>query len=110
MVNKIILIGNVGKDPEVKAVGSGKVAKFSLATTERWKDQQGQKQERTTWHNCEVWGKLADVVESYVKQGSKLYLEGSYVSDTWQGEDGSNRTSYKVKVREMVMLGGNNRQ
>ncbi len=76
MVNKAILIGNVGKDPEIKEIGGAKLAKFSLATTDYWKDKDGQRQEKTQWHNITVWRGTAEVVEKYVGKGHKLYVEG----------------------------------
>lgn len=100
-VNKIILVGNVGKDPEVRTLLSGKVANFSLATTEKWKDRNGEKKESTEWHRCSVFGSLCEVVEKYVKQGSQLYVEGSIHYD--KADDGKVFTN--IRVSNIQMLG-----
>ena len=97
MLNKVMLIGNVGKDPEVKTLESqNKVASFSLATTERFKDRQGQSQEKTEWHNIVVWGKQAELIEKYVEKGSKLYVEGKITTRKWQDKDGNDRYSTEI--------------
>ena len=113
-LNKAILIGNVGSDPEIRTVGTGgKVANFSLATSRQWNDQSGTKQEKTEWHRCVVWnaGKggasgLADVVERYVKKGEKIYVEGEIEYRQWQDKDNQTRYSTEINVRELIMLGG----
>jgi single-strand DNA-binding protein len=104
MVNKVILIGNLGDDPETKTIGETQVSKFSLATTDTWKDRNGEKQSKTEWHNCEVWGKLSGVVEKYVKKGNKLYIEGSIKYETYEKE-GEKRRATKIKVLNLTMLG-----
>ena len=115
-VNKAILVGNVGGDPEVRAVGTGaRVATFSLATGRTWTDAQGVKQEKTEWHRCVVWnsargGGLADVVEKYVRKGAKLYVEGSIEYRQWQDKDGQTRYTTEIKVTELVMLGDGSSQ
>ncbi len=105
-VNKVILIGNVGQDPEVRFLPSGvAVANFNLATTDTWTDKQsGQRQERTEWHKCNAFDKLAEIIQQYVKKGSRLYIEGSLHTRKWQAQDGTDRYSTEVKIRDMQML------
>jgi single-strand DNA-binding protein len=111
-LNKAILIGNVGGDPEIRTVGNGaRVAQFSLATGRTWTDQQGNKQEKTEWHRAVVWnngtkGGLADVVEKYVKKGDKVYLEGEIEYRQWTDKDGATRYTTEIKVKELMLLGG----
>ncbi len=110
-LNKAILIGNVGSDPEVRTVGNGsRVASFSLATGRVWSDQSGAKQEKTEWHKCVVWnnkaGSLADVVEKYVKKGERVYVEGEIEYRQWQDKEGQTRYTTEIKVRELMLLGG----
>lgn len=105
-VNKVILLGNIGKDPEVRETKSGKVANLVLATSERYTDKSGQKQENTEWHNLVVFGKLADVVTKYVKKGDKLYVEGSITTRKWEDKEGNTRYNTDIKVRDLTMLGG----
>jgi len=104
MKNLCIFIGNLGKSPEIQTLSSGdKVAKFSLATTESWKDKNGDKQTKTTWINCEVWGKQADTVEKYLEKGSKLYVESKLRIDEIE-KDGTKKQFYKFIVNNFVML------
>jgi len=107
-VNKVFLIGNLGQDPEVRFMPSGNpVANFSLATTDTWTDKQsGQRQERTEWHRCNAFGKLAEIIQQYVKKGSKVYVEGSIHTRKWQDQSGQDRYSTELKVRDMQMLDG----
>jgi single-strand DNA-binding protein len=111
-LNKAILIGNVGGDPEIRSVGTGsRVAQFSLATSRTWNDQSGSKQEKTEWHRCVVWNNargpgLVDVVEKYVKKGEKIYVEGEIEYRQWQDKDGQTRYTTEIKVRELMLLGG----
>ena len=110
-LNKAILIGNVGSDPEIRSVGNGsRVATFSLATGRNWTDAQGNKQEKTEWHRCVVWnnkaGSLADVVEKYVKKGERVYVEGEIEYRQWQDKEGQTRYTTEIKVRELMLLGG----
>jgi len=105
-VNKVILLGNIGKDPEVRETKSGKVVNLVLATSERYTDKSGQKQENTEWHNLVVFGKLADVVTKYVKKGDKLYVEGSITTRKWEDKEGNTRYNTDIKVRDLTMLGG----
>jgi len=104
-VNKIILIGNVGKDPEVKATHTTNVKYVicSLATTESWKDKSGQKVENTTWHNLKIYDKLADIFENYVKKGSKIYVEGPLRVNEYE-KDGVKMRHTEVLVRQVVLL------
>ena len=105
-LNKIMLIGNVGDDPDVRTTPSGTpVAKMSLATSRQWTKKDGSKQEKTEWHRLTVWGKLVDVVERYVKKGDRLYVEGR-IEYSESESDGQKRYWTNVNVFEMVMLGG----
>src|SRR5207244_8528227 len=105
-VNKVILIGNLGKDPEVKFTPNGTaVAKFSLATNESFKDKNGQWQERTEWHNVVAWQRLAEIVGEYVK-GSRLYVEGKLQTSTWgDRQNGGKRYRTEIVARDIVVLG-----
>jgi single-strand DNA-binding protein len=107
-VNKVIIVGNVGKDPEMRFLPSGEaVANFSVATSESWKDKQtGEKKESTEWHRCSAFGKLADIIGQYVGRGSQLYIEGSLKTRKWQDKDGQDRYTTEIKVDQMKMLGG----
>ena len=106
-LNKVMLIGNVGQEPEVRVTPSGaKVAKVSLATNRSWKDKSGLQKEDTQWHRLTFFGKLADVAEQWVRKGDRLYVEGRIEYSTTTGEDGTVRYWTDVIVNEMVMLGG----
>lgn len=108
-VNKVILLGNVGQDPEVRAAQSGAlVAKWSLATNQKWTGRDGQTQERTDWHRLTAFGKLAEVVERYVRKGDKLYVEGRVQYSTTTDEGGNTRYWTDVVVDQLVMLGSSN--
>lgn len=99
-MNKVILCGNVGRDVEIRTTQSGdKVANFPLATSEKWKDRDGNRQERTEWSRIVVWGKLADVCERYVKKGSKLLIEGQLQTRKWQDQSGQDRFTTEVVLR-----------
>ena len=100
-----MLIGNVGKDPEVKYVGTDKVANFVLATTESWKDRNGEKKENTEWHNIVVWRNSADVVEKYVKKGSQLYVEGKLTTRKWTDQSGNVRYTTEIQAQSIQLLG-----
>jgi single-strand DNA-binding protein len=107
-VNKVILLGNVGKDPEIKVLPSGQpVANFSLATGERFKDQQGNFQERTEWHNLTAYGKLAEIVRDYVKKGGKLYAEGRLTTRSWDDKE-SGKKVYRTEIvlNDISLLSG----
>ncbi|MGA7801881.1 MAG: single-stranded DNA-binding protein [Gammaproteobacteria bacterium] len=107
-VNKVILIGNLGKDPEVRYLPSGSaVANVTLATSEQWKDKQsGDQQERTEWHNVAFFGRLAEIVGEYLKKGSQVYVEGSLRTRKWQDKNGNDRYTTEIVASEMQMLGG----
>ena len=108
-VNKVILIGNLGQDPEVRYMPNGKaVAIFSVATSEVWTDQQGQKQERTEWHRCVIYARLAEIAGEYLKKGSKVYLEGRLQTREWQDQQGQKHYTTEIIVGEMQMLDGRN--
>jgi len=102
-LNEIAIIGNLGADPEIRTVGDRKVANFSVATSEKWATG-----ERTDWHRVAVWGKLADVVEQYVKKGDRLYCKGRMEYGTYE-KDGVTHHTATINVRDMIMLGGNDR-
>ena len=105
-VNKVILIGRLGKDPEIKYTPSGvPVAKFSLATDEVFKDRSGEQQRRTEWHNIVAWSKLAEICGEYLTKGKQVYIEGSIRSRQWEDQAGNKRTSYDIVARSMTMLG-----
>ena len=106
-LNKLMLIGNVGMEPEIRSAASGaRVAKFSLATNRKWKTQSGGEQERTEWHRVTCFGKLADIVEQYVHKGDRLYVEGRIEYSETVDDDGRKRYWADVIAGEMVMLGG----
>src|SRR5437868_6601932 len=105
-VNRVILVGNVGKDPEVRYLDNNvAVAKFSLATSESYKGKDGQKVEQTEWHNIVLWRGLAEVAEKYVRKGSKLYLEGKIKSRNWEDKDGKKHYATDIVCDNMTMLG-----
>lgn len=105
-VNKVILMGGLGRDPEVRYMPNGEaVANFSIATTETWKDKQGARQEKTEWHNIVTYRKLAEIVGEYLKKGSQIYLEGKLQTRKWE-KDGITRYSTEIIMDEMKMLGG----
>ena len=105
-VNKAILIGNLGKDPEMRYLPSGEaVATFSIATTETWKDKSGSKQERTDWHRVEFIGKLAEVCGEYLKKGAPVYIEGRIQYDKWTDKENVEKTMTKIRGDKMQMLG-----
>ena len=107
MVNKVILVGNLGKDPEVRFTPSGKaVCKFPVATSERWTDQQGQKQERTEWHNVVVWGKQAESCGQYLSKGRQVFVEGSIHTRSYDDREGNKRYITEITAREVRFLGG----
>jgi len=105
-VNKVILIGNLGQDPEVRFMPSGNpVASLRLATTDSWMDKQsGQRQERTEWHSLVMFNKLAEIAQQYLKKGSRIYVEGQLATRKWQAQDGSDRYTTEIRVRDMQML------
>jgi len=105
-VNKVILMGNLGRDPEVRYMPNGEaVANFSIATTENWKDKSGQKQEKTEWHNIVMYRKLAEIAGEYLKKGRPVYIEGRLQTRKWE-KDGVTRYSTEIIADQMQMLGG----
>lgn len=106
-VNKVILVGRLGKDPETRFTPSGTgVTNFSLATSEQWKDKNtGEKQEKTEWHNIVTFGKLAEICGEYLRKGSECYVEGSLTTEKWTDKSGNDRYTTKIKCNEMQLLG-----
>ena len=108
-LNKVILIGRLGQEPTIRYMPNGEaVCNFSIATSETWKDQSGQKQERTEWHNITLYRRMAEVAGQYLKKGSLVYIEGRIQSRKYTGKDGIERTAYEIIGSEMKMLGGGN--
>src|SRR2546426_6554923 len=109
-VNKIILVGNLGRDAELRYTpGGAAVAKFSMATTEKWNDKSGNPQERTEWHNIDVWGKQAETLTEYLRKGKQVYVEGRLQTDEYTDKEGVKRKSTKVRCDRIVLLGGGGR-
>ena len=105
-MNKVILVGNLGSDPEVRATPSGqRVANFRLATSRSWTGQDGQRQEKTEWHSIVVWGKQADIAERYLQKGKQIYLEGRLETRSWQDKEGQTRYKTEVICENFQMLG-----
>ncbi len=105
-LNKVMLIGNLGRDPEVRyTTGGSPVANFTLATTERWRDQSGERQERTEWHRIVVWGKQAEIAGEYLRKGRQVYVEGSIQTREWTDKDGNKRYTTEVKAQRFLMIG-----
>ena len=110
-MNKAILIGRLGKDPELKSTPSGTaVANFSMATTERYTDKQGEKQEQTEWHRITVWGKLAEICNEYLSRGSQVALEGRIQTRDWEDKDGNKRYTTEIIANNVEFLGSNKTQ
>lgn len=106
-VNKVILVGNLGKDPEVRFMPNGEaVCNFSIATTDSWKDKSGAKQERTEWHNIVMYRKLAEIAGEYLKKGRPVYVEGRLQTRKWQTKEGQDRYTTEIIADQMQMLGG----
>ena len=106
-VNKVILLGNLGRDPEVRFMPNGEaVCNFSIATTDSWKDKAGEKQERTEWHNIVMYRKLAEIAGEYLKKGRQVYIEGRLQTRKWQTKEGQDRYSTEIIADNMQMLGG----
>ena len=105
-VNKVILVGNLGKDPEVRYLDSGvAVANFSLATTENYKNKHGEKVSQTEWHNIVLWRGLAEVAEKWLKKGSSVYIEGKIRTNKWEDKEGNTRYNTEILADNMTMLG-----
>ena len=108
MLNKVILIGRLGRDPEVRYMPNGEaVCNFSVATSEKYTDKNGQRQEATEWHNVTMYRKLAEIAGQYLKQGSQVYIEGKIKSRKYTDKNGVERTAYDIIANELKMLGGN---
>ena len=106
-VNKVILVGRLGRDPETRYTGGGQaVANFSVATDESYKDKNGERQKRTEWHKIVVWGKQAEIAQRYLKKGSLIFIEGRIQSREWQDKEGQKRTSFEIVASNFRMLGG----
>jgi len=106
-VNKVILIGNLGSDPEVRHLSSGSVvANFNIATSESYTNKNGERVTQTEWHRIELWDGLAKVAEQYLKKGQPVYIEGKLKTENWQDSDGNNRTTTRIRGLNMTMLGG----
>ncbi len=106
-VNRVIVVGNLGRDPEVRFSGSSQaVANFSVATSEKWKDKGGQMQERTEWHRVVAWGKLGELCGQHLKKGRTAYVEGRLQTREWQDKDGGKRTATEIVASNVVFLGG----
>ena len=106
-VNKVILVGRLGRDPETRYTTSGQaVANFSVATDETYKDRNGERQKRTEWHKIVVWGKQAEIAQQYLKKGSLIFIEGRIQSREWQDKEGQKRTSFEIVATNFRMLGG----
>lgn len=105
-VNKVILVGRLGRDPETRFTGAGQaVCNFSMATDESFKDRNGERQKRTEWHKIVVWGKQAEVVQKYLKKGSQLYLEGRIQSREWTDKENQKRTSFEIVATDFRFIG-----
>jgi single-strand DNA-binding protein len=106
-VNRVILVGRLGRDPETRFTSAGQaVANFSLATDESYKDRNGERQKRTEWHKIVVWGKQAEIAQQYLKKGSLVFIEGRIQSREWQDKEGQKRTSFEIVASNFRMLGG----
>ncbi len=106
-INKVILVGNLGRDPELRYTQSGTaVANLSIATSETWNNKEGQKQERTEWHRVVLWDKLAEIAEKYLSKGRQVYLEGRLQTRVWKDNDGNKRYTTEIRGDQLVMLGG----
>lgn len=105
MINKVMLIGNIGADPEIRYTQDGTpAASFTVATTERWKGKDGQVQEQTEWHRITAWRRLAEICGEYLSKGSRVYIEGKLQTRKWQDKNGNDRYTTEIVAREMKML------
>lgn len=107
-VNKVILVGNIGQDPEMRYLADGKaVANITLATSESWKDKEsGEKKEKTEWHRCVAFGRVAEIIGEYLHKGSQIYVDGKLQTRKWQDKEGNDKYTTEVVIGEMRMLGG----
>ncbi len=107
MINKVILVGNLGKKPEIREFEGGrKVANFSIATNESYTNKSGEKIKNTEWHNIEMWDRLAEIADKYLDKGSTVYVEGKIKTDQWTDKDNNTRYTTRIRVNNMQMLGG----
>lgn len=102
--NKATIVGHLGRDPECRDAGGSRVANFSVATSERFKDRSGERQERTEWHRVVAWGKLAEICEKYLRKGAKVLVEGKLQTRKWEDRDGNTRHTTEIHAREVVFL------
>lgn len=110
-VNKVILLGRLGTDPEVKTVGAGRtVARLNLATSENWTDKDGNRQERTEWHRVDVWGKQAELCGQYLSKGRMVYVEGKLQTRSWEDQQGQKRYATDIVASTIQFVGGNSQQ
>jgi single-strand DNA-binding protein len=108
-VNKVILLGNLGGDPEVRALPNGvKVANINIATSEAYTGKDGQRVEQTEWHRVELWDNLANIAEQYLKKGNQVYIEGKIRSEEWQDKNGATVRGYRIRATSMNLIGGRN--
>ncbi len=106
-LNKVMLLGHLGRDPEVRYTASGKaVATFTVATSFGWRDQDGNNQEKTEWHRVVAWGRLGEVCGEYLSKGKQVFIEGRIQSREWEDQDGNKRTTVEIVANDMIMLGG----
>ena len=106
-LNKVMLLGNLGKDPEVRYTASGKaMATFSLATSFQWRDQEGNDQERTEWHRVVAWGRLGEICGEYLSKGKQVFIEGRIQSRDWEDQEGNKRTTVEIVATDMILLSG----
>jgi single-strand DNA-binding protein len=106
-LNKVMLLGRLGQEPELKYTPSGSaVCNFSLATTESWSDKSGQKQERTEWHRIVVWGKLGELCNQYLSKGRQAFVEGTLQTRSWEGKDGQKRYTTEINAKNVQFIGG----
>ena len=105
-INKVILVGNLGSDPELKSIASGKmVSTFSVATNESWTGKDQQQEQRTEWHRIVAWGQLAEICGEYLKKGQQVYIEGRIQTRSWEDQNGQTQKTTEIVAREMLMLG-----
>jgi single-strand DNA-binding protein len=106
-LNKVLLLGHLGRDPEVRYTASGRaVATFTIATSDRWKDQEGNDQERTEWHRIVAWGRLGEICGQYLSKGRQVFIEGRIQTREWADKEGAKRTTVEIIANDMIMLGG----
>lgn len=106
-LNKVILLGHLGKDPEVRYTNSGKaVATFTVATSQTWRDQDGNDQERTEWHRIVAWGRLGEICGEYLSKGKQVFIEGRIQTRDWEDQEGNKRSTVEIIANDLIMLGG----